>query len=345
MGSIKVVKTSVGGYGEFDFTSTNPTLNTALRASIFTTSSNDTNFRVIDDLPVNATYSISEVVPTGWSLGNPVICRNDITGATSPVTAIAVGPGQHTTCTFINTLQGTLRIVKETTGGNDTFNFAVDNLTPSPLNIPTSQINGDQGYGEAEMTLPPSYYGYAVVENSPTNWRFDDASCVLEDGQTPTGIVTGEGLVQVRIIAGETTTCTFINTFNAPGSIRVLKTTIGGAGSFNFTGSPGISPFPLNVAGTPIPKGSVWTSRTPAANHQWRDITYGNGTFVAISMQSANCDGGAGSCIMISPDGITWTKRSQPNTVLSGIAFGNNTFVAVGRGNVVKTSHDNGETW
>jgi outer membrane protein OmpA-like peptidoglycan-associated protein len=66
-------------------------------------------------------------------------------------------------------------------------------------------------------------------------------------------------------------------------------------------------------------------------------VTYGNGLFVAVA--------GSGN-IMTSPDGITWTARGTSTDSWSGIAYGNNTFVAVGMGttNFVMTSTD-GITW
>ena len=89
--------------------------------------------------------------------------------------------------------------------------------------------------------------------------------------------------------------------------------------------------------------GLTWTSRTPAANNWWKDITYGNGLFVAVS------DTGTGNRVMTSPDGINWTSRnSAMNANFTGVAYGNGVFVAVASGGViggvVMTSPD-GITW
>jgi hypothetical protein len=76
--------------------------------------------------------------------------------------------------------------------------------------------------------------------------------------------------------------------------------------------------------------GLNWTSRTPAANNWWKDITYGNGLFVAVS------DTGSGNRVMTSPDGINWTSRSSAmNATFTGVAYGNGVFVAVASGGVV----------
>ena len=46
---------------------------------------------------------------------------------------------------------------------------------------------------------------------------------------------------------------------------------------------------------------SQWTREAGIANY-WSDVTYGNGLFVAGSWNHA---------LMTSPDGITWTKRTD----------------------------------
>lgn len=93
------------------------------------------------------------------------------------------------------------------------------------------------------------------------------------------------------------------------------------------------------------PDGLTWTSRTPAANLWWQDITFGNGLFVAVAQT------GTGNRVMTSPNGINWTSRTTPmNADFKGVAYGNGVFVAVSTGGVgvtggnVMTSPD-GITW
>lgn len=72
--------------------------------------------------------------------------------------------------------------------------------------------------------------------------------------------------------------------------------------------------------------GIDWTIRTSPADNLWSSIAYGNGTFVAISLDNSGTDA------MTSPDGINWTSRATPSGAQwSAIAFGNGVFVAVGR--------------
>ena len=125
--------------------------------------------------------------------------------------------------------------------------------------------------------------------------------------------------------------------------------------------------------------GTTWTARSAAEANSWNGVTFGNGTFVAVSPTGTNrvmtsTDGiswtprsvpasswtsvtfgngmfvavaGFGTDrIMTSPDGVTWTTRGSSTDSWSGITYGNNTFVAVGMGatNRVMTSTD-GITW
>jgi hypothetical protein len=90
------------------------------------------------------------------------------------------------------------------------------------------------------------------------------------------------------------------------------------------------------------PDGITWTIRTSAADNSWRDITFGNGLFVAVASS------GTGNRVMTSPDGITWTSRtSAADNDWRSVTYGNGLFVAVattGTGNRVMTSPD-GITW
>jgi hypothetical protein len=72
------------------------------------------------------------------------------------------------------------------------------------------------------------------------------------------------------------------------------------------------------------PDGITWTSRSSAADNAWRSVTFGNGLFVAVSVN------GTGNRVMTSPDGITWTSRtSAANNLWWGVTYGNGLFVAV----------------
>jgi len=77
--------------------------------------------------------------------------------------------------------------------------------------------------------------------------------------------------------------------------------------------------------------GITWTTRnTGILGKSWNAITYGNGIFVATSWGAINDDQ---TGIMTSPDGINWTLRTAAaKEAWQGIAYGNSIFVAVAPG-------------
>jgi uncharacterized membrane protein len=96
---------------------------------------------------------------------------------------------------------------------------------------------------------------------------------------------------------------------------------------------------PVAISDSP---GVTWTIRSAASANNWYNVCYGNGLFVAVSLN------GVGNRVMTSPDGITWTIRaSAADNNWWGVCYGNGLFVAVansGSGNRVMTSPD-GITW
>ena len=75
-------------------------------------------------------------------------------------------------------------------------------------------------------------------------------------------------------------------------------------------------------------EGETW-EQVPTPAGGWDALTYGAGFFVAV--------GGAAACMVSPADTIRWELRDVPNFVLSGAAFGKDTFVAVG--STILTAH------
>ena len=88
----------------------------------------------------------------------------------------------------------------------------------------------------------------------------------------------------------------------------------------------------------------TWHPRTSPTNGGLNSITFAKGRFVAVGDRS----GPSGSRLAFtvsSADGIDWTFHpTDVDRDLSGVAFGNNTFVAIGYGGRAATSPD-GITW
>ena len=97
------------------------------------------------------------------------------------------------------------------------------------------------------------------------------------------------------------------------------------------------------------PDGITWTKRAlpeTGATFNLYAVTYANGTFVAGGYSSLYFVYTVNSAILTSPDGITWTRRTLPETNkhIDGIAYGNGTFVAIASEGAIYTSPD-GITW
>ena len=88
--------------------------------------------------------------------------------------------------------------------------------------------------------------------------------------------------------------------------------------------------------------GLTWTLQTSPASSDWKDVTFGNGTFVAVS---SGPSGSAVDRVMTSTDGVTWTATSAASdTTWVSVIYGNGTFMAVATSGAVMTSPD-GTTW
>jgi outer membrane protein OmpA-like peptidoglycan-associated protein len=85
--------------------------------------------------------------------------------------------------------------------------------------------------------------------------------------------------------------------------------------------------------------GTTWTARSATEASFWSSVTFGNGTFVAVSVSGTNR-------VMTSTDGITWTARSVPASTWTSVTYGNGLFVAVAGSGTdrIMTSPD-GVTW
>ncbi len=181
------------------------------------------------------TYAVSEDPVLGWQSPESATCSDG-----SPVDAIAVSPGETVTCTFVNEKLATIILVKNTVGGNDTFDFVMTGAgLPASAQLTTVGNTAQQTFGN----LDPDN-SYSIDETPvPAGWVKTDAVC---DNGDPISSITPN--------AGEVITCTFTNTKQA--KIIVDKTTVpsGSQQSFDFTASYS-SPFSLTDASSPNESG------------------------------------------------------------------------------------------
>jgi hypothetical protein len=203
---IVVVKQAIGGDGTFTFTS-----NTLTPPTFTLTTVDGTASREFDGLTAGS-YDVTESDPgPGWELLSAT-CDDG-----SDPSAISLDCGETVTCTFVDRIvRGKIVVVKQTIGGDDTFTFTSDTLTPPTFTLTTVGGTASREFDE----LMPGTYDVAESE-PPPGWRLATVYC--DDGSEPSAI---------SLDAGETVTCTFTDTMT--GKIVVVKNAVGGDAAFTF---------------------------------------------------------------------------------------------------------------
>lgn len=110
---------------------------------------------------------------------------------------------------------GSIVVVKNAVGGDDSFSFTSTGLTPTSFTLTTVG-------GTAQRTFPNLAPGtYSVSETVPAGWDLTSATC--SDNSNPASI---------DLAAGENVTCTFANA--RQGTIIVVKRALGEDRAFSF---------------------------------------------------------------------------------------------------------------
>ena len=84
--------------------------------------------------------------------------------------------------------------------------------------------------------------------------------------------------------------------------------------------------------------GSSWDNGTSGTTYYFNEVAYGDSTFTAV--------GQSGRIYTSSDNGTTWSRATWDGSSarLTGLAYGNNVFIAVSSSNVIKST-DNGSNW
>ncbi len=242
------------------------------------------------------TYTITERFTQGWTFES-VTCQNALftpgtTGPAGVTMGVTLVEGKTTTCIFTNkkniptpaVTPGTLEIIKYASGIDTTFSYGI---SPTP-NIIT--INTDDGMGNESETFKPGRY--SVIELIPPKWNINYAYCLTEGGVI-TGASALNGLSNVLIESGKTTTCEFANTYDVDpepdlmGKLKVIKHTVGGNRTFDYIIKPLFLPVHVTTVGT----------TTTGQGQTVSDISLEAGTYSGIfenipdgwSLDSASC--------------------------------------------------------
>jgi hypothetical protein len=215
--SITVVKKTLGGDSTFQFSGPSP---------FAIATQGGTGQKVFADL-IPGTYTVSEIVPPGWILSD-ASCT-DPTGNTAVLggtATIELGAGEDVTCTYTDTKLGAIQISKHTVGGDGTFSFS------GPQDF---QITTTSGAGGPFVLPNLEPRVYTISEAVPADWQLSGIVCT-----DPTNDSTTSGnTATVNLAPGEIVACTFTDARQA--SVTVEKQTLGGDGTFAFTGSQSFS--------------------------------------------------------------------------------------------------------
>ncbi|MBE9550297.1 MAG: hypothetical protein IMF09_12905 [Proteobacteria bacterium] len=231
LGSSTIIANSVGGEDVFGFTWGNET-NTNVpegESSTFTldTTGDATETRHFNHVHIpNDQYDLKQTGTPGtigdymksWVL-TQLVCIDE-TGDTlvspglngSDVT-INSAANETVTCTFTNTLDGTLVIRTETEPNGIAVDFNFNGSVTGLIR------DFSTFFEELSITGQPADGPYTAMETvpTPTNWRLDDISCVGATASIVTigasgGFEPGDKNISVDLAAGETVICTFFNT-------------------------------------------------------------------------------------------------------------------------------------
>ena len=143
--------------------------------------------------------------------------------------AIELDPGADVTCTFENTKQGSLTVVKTDGGWRRRVRLQQPDAVADEL-----QPDDERRDGAAE--LRQSCAGRLRCERDCASGLGPGERDLLATAVTPDSVLVG---------AGENVTCTFVNTKR--GSIAVVKQATGGEGSFSYS-SPQLGNFRLTTS-------------------------------------------------------------------------------------------------
>lgn len=157
------------------------------------------------------TYPNAKILPTGGLLGVRV-GEPGPTGYTGSVDKFVIGikTGSNIDTktydfepTKVAPKNGTLIIVKKTTGGDDSFDYDITGGDSSY----DADVSTEDGRGETEVSLPAGTYDLSETVLNP--WTLDSVSCEYDEESAGTAIANGE---RIYVAPGETITCTFHNT-------------------------------------------------------------------------------------------------------------------------------------
>ncbi|MEK7425348.1 MAG: hypothetical protein AAB131_16080, partial [Actinomycetota bacterium] len=294
LGTITIVKNTVGGDGAFGYTTTGQNVPTNLASFSLTTSGGTASqpFAVLGD----KTYAVTESsLPAGWSLTG-IACNDPTANSTIDLAAkkatIVVDDGESITCTFTNELQkATLKVIKHVINDNGgtkvaaDFPIAVSGNNPNP-----TSFNGQESPGTTVEIYPGSYNVTETVDPGYAASYSTDCTGSIASGQTKTCVVTNN---------------------DKPAKLIVVKHVINDNG-----GTKQASDFPIQVSGNSPNPATFAGAESPGT-----EVAIGPGSYGVTETENAayaasysvDC---SGSIALGETKTCTITNNDQPATLI-----------------------------
>ena len=315
-------------------------------------------------------YTLSEAMAAGsvGTLGqyaNSISCTNAFAGSSTVLpagtgTSFVVRPqaSDNITCTFTNTQRpATVTVAKTTLGGTDSFGFTMTNLASTSTTVATSTAGTPAA--SAQFSVTALNTAVSITETVPTGWRLTGATCAdansAATGNTGTfGTFAGNAITVAAAFVepAASITCTFTNEKLA--RLVIQKTANGGAGTFGYTTTGGLSPSTFSLSPNPPTTPSVsqtFTNLFPGTytvtegaspSFQLTDLTcVAAGTSAAGSTITTNVATRQLSVTLVAGADYTCTYtnvRDAQITIVKTSIGGDNTFgfTTAGTGNAVE---------
>lgn len=261
--------------------------------------------------PLNSAVNTGDLTPTAYN---------------SPVTVSFANPSGASGATAMTAVSVTVN-----GGPATTITLGTTTITLNPGDF--FRVTGTTGGTSSTK------YGVQITIGASTaqDW-FVTTTAVTPTIDTPTAGPTGTNLnPAVNTPAGITLTGSAYVGNNSPGAHNSSDWQLFG----NLGTSQTTANAPLEstnqISGTAPASAPSWTEQTSGfSTDTIESVSYGNGTFVAVS---------GGGRVETSPDGVTWTAQSSPIAgQINGSTFGNGLFVIAGQAGALATS-PNGIAW
>lgn len=266
---------------------------------------------------VPGSYVVTEAVPADWKLLNLVCSGGSNVTADVPtgVATIGLQAGENVTCTFANGKNGTISITKVAVGGTGTEQFQFTGALSGSIANGQS-LSGTFGAGTR-----------SISETVPAGWTLSSIACsgaaVSIEGAASggSGFDLGDNTVNITLTEGQAAACTFTNTKD--GSIDVVKHTVGGDGTFSFTGAKS---FDVTTSGGTghnatafgsVPPGTYAITEVVPSAWALSTIACSNGSATDVGTATASVVVGAGEHVT-----CTFTDTSKASIIITKRSYG-----------------------